>query len=47
MRKRQAKKIWLMQWNRVSPYWYRRLEAFINHERYDHRIAKAKKVLKQ
>ena len=45
MKSRQAKKIWLRPWNRVSPYWWNRMLDFLDYTNRDHRISKAKRMI--
>ena len=46
MNTRQAKKIWLRQWNRVSPYWWNRCTEYLRvGGGKDHRIDKAKRII--
>ena len=45
MNTRQAKKIWLRQWNRVSPYWWNKCTEYLRvGGGKDHRVTKAKRI---
>ena len=48
MNTRQAKKIWLRQWNRVSPYWWNRCTEYLRvGGGKDHRITNAKRIVER
>ena len=48
MKIRLAKKIWLRQWKRVSPYWWNRCTEYLCiGGGKDHRIEKAKRICRK